>query len=204
MAIGFGNLLVTFLMMSTVILIHVSCQRLLALRLGYKPEFIMWMYGLLGGLILCFLTNGAVVIPFVGATELHMMIKHRLGHFRYQINMVNLGLVSFMGPLGNLLFAYFLKILNIFLELPILRRFIMLNLLIAVWTMLPLPPMNDGFRIFFWSRLSYAFLFAVVAGAALLIWLTDNLLFIFVGSLLIGGIVWFLYYILYEEEAWSA
>jgi Zn-dependent protease len=113
-------------------------------------------------------------------------------------------MVAIMGPLANLLLAYCLKLINIIFNTSILDRFILLNLIFAVYTLLPIPPINDGIRIFYWSRLSYAFIFAALVSAALLIYLSNNFLFILVGSLFIGGIVWFLYYILYEETAWGA
>ncbi len=73
----------------------------------------------------------------------------------------------------------------------------------AVWTILPIPPVSDGVRVMFWSRISYAFNFGVIISAALLIWFSNNFFYVFIGSILIGAIVWFIYYISFEEEAWS-
>lgn len=196
---GFANFILTTIIVALALFVHAAMQRLHALRLGYKPEFIIWSYGLIGSVLVCLLTNGVAVIPLYGGSAIHMMEKHRLGHFRYGLNMVNLGLVAFTGPLSNLLFAYIIKIINIGVQSAFLEKMILINLLIAVWTMLPIPPVIDGVKVFFWSRMSYAFLVGVVGSAAILIWFSNNIFFILVGSLLVGAILFFLYYIGYEE-----
>jgi len=205
-AVGLLNFFVMIIVFGISLFIHLSGHRLLALRLGYKPEFRMWSYGIFGAVIIAILSKGYIwlVLPIFGGIELHMMPRHRLGHFRYGINQVCIGLVAFMGPLASLLLAYFLKIVNSMLGLPIIDKIILVNLLLAVYTMLPIPPFANGARIFFWSRLTYFFLLGVVIAAALLIWISNNIFFILVGSVLVGAIIWFIYYIAYEEEAYDA
>lgn len=199
-AFGLTNLLIAIIIAFISIYVHVAAQRLHALRLGYKPELKTWPYGLMGGVIICFITNGAAVLPLYGGTEIHMIVKHRIGHFRHGVNMVNMGLVAMMGPLANLFLAYFIKIFNVGIGSSVLNKMILINLMLAVWTMLPIPPVIDGVKVFFWSRLSYFFIFGAIASAALLIWITNNLFFIFFGSMFVGAIIWFIYYIAYEED----
>lgn len=196
---GLKNFLLMTLIGAITIFVHIGIQRLHALRLGYKPEFRLWSYGIFGSLIVCLLSNGHIAIPLYGGTEIHMMLKHRLGHFRYGVNMVNIGLVAFMGPLGLLFFAYFMKLINIALVSQLIKQLILVNLLVAVWNMLPIPPVIDGARIFFWSRMSYVFMLFTIASAAALIWFSNNMFFIAIASMFIGGLAWFIYYVAYEE-----
>lgn len=199
-AYGFTNLIIITAFFGITLYVRLAAQKLHALRLGYKPEFRIWPYGLMGALIICFISNGVIVLPFYGVIELHVMLKHRLGHFRYHINMVNLGLVALMGSFANLLFAYLIKIVNISLQLPILDRLILLNLLLSVLALLPIPPMIDGVKVFYWSRLSYVFNFVVILVSAILIWYTANIFFIIIGSVFVATIVYIIYYLAYEED----
>ncbi len=180
--------------------IHIAAQRLHALRLGYKPEFRSSPYTILGSILLCLLTNGVVAAPIYGGTEIHHILKHRLGHYRIGVNTVGMGLIALTGPIATLLFAYFLKIINIFFQSAFLDRVILINLLFAVWTVLPIPPLSDGIRLFFFSRLAFVYSASMVIMAALLIWITNNIFFILVGSAAIAFIAWFLYYISFEES----
>lgn len=201
--IGLINLAISIIIVFITLGAHHGLQRLHAMRLSYKPEFKLWPYGLFGSLLVCFLSNGVIIIPVYGGTELHMIYKHRLGHFRFGVNMVNIGLVGFTGPLTNLLLAYFIKLINIAIGSQILERMVLINLMFAVWTMLPIPPLNDGIRILYWSRITYAFMLGVVVSAALLIWFSNNFFFILFGSLFIGAVLYVVYYLAYEEDSFE-
>jgi len=194
------NFIQSLIISAIMIYVHNGAQRIHALRLGYKPEFKTWPYGIIGSLILCFITNGIAAIPIYGGTEIHMMLKHRLGKFRYGLNMVNVGLIAMMGPLANIIFAYIIKLVNLIFHSAFLERMVLLNLLFAVWIMLPIPPLTAGARIFFWSRMSYIFIYGTFIAAAILIWYSNNFFFILIGSLFVGAILWFVYYVSYEES----
>ena len=71
----------------------------------------------------------------------------------------------------------------------------MINLWIMFYTLLPIPYL-DGIHLFFWSRLTYVFIastlvaYVILSAAEIYSWFL---------SLVIGVIVWFLYYIYGES-----
>ena len=58
-------------------------------------------------------------------------------------------------------------------------------------------------RLFFGSRMVYAFMFSVIVVAGVLLFLDINVMMAVFGSIAIGIILWLLYYIFFERKAWS-
>ena len=73
---------------------------------------------------------------------------------------------------------------------------ISLNIWLAIFTMLPIPPL-DGSNVFFASRLLYAFAFGCIVGYALLVLVLGFYSLIFV--ILMGIIFWFATYQVMEK-----
>jgi len=59
-----------------------------------------------------------------------------------------------------------------------------------------------GSRLFFGGRLSYAFIFAMVIVAGILLLLDINVMMAVLGSILISIICWIIYYVFFEYRAW--
>ena len=73
------------------------------------------------------------------------------------------------------------------------------NLAFAVSTMLPIPPLS-GHYMFFASRPWFAFLFGTIFAYATLTLIFE--VFSWIWALLLGGLIWLIYYISFEKEAW--
>lgn len=202
--IGYGlfNFFNAILIVTLSFIIHHSAQKIAALSVGYNIEFKMWGYGLLISLLLAFLTKGWLWFIIPGGLLFHHLAGHRLGFFRYGLNYFAVGLSSLMGPVASLLFVVILKVINLFLNSALIEKAILFNILFAVWMVLPIPP-ADGARMFFGSRMVYAFGFCAIIAGALLLYIDIPVWFAVVGALLIGFICWLLYYIFWEKGFWK-
>lgn len=202
--IGFGliNFLNALLVTSLTFIVYHSAHRITALAAGFKAEYKMWGYGLLAGLILVFISNGKVWLLLPGGILYHHLAGHRLGWFRYELNYFALGVLSLWGPIACLLLAIFFKIIGNFTFNALIDKAIILNLALAVYSMLPIPPL-PGSKVFYGSRMLFAFSFCAIVAAAILLYLDINIWLAIIGAFLIGVICWLLYYILLEKGWWQ-
>ncbi|MBW2978114.1 hypothetical protein KY331_04680 [Candidatus Woesearchaeota archaeon] len=199
---GLYHLVGGILIAAASILFHVSAQKILGLRLGFTTKYKMWWYGLLIGLIITFITNGKIwwiIIP--GGVTCSIIGKYRLGKFRYGLNYIALGFIGIIGPLASIIFGTIFKNLDIFLSIthPLINKIFIFNLVYAICTMLPIPPL-DGHLTFFASRVWYVFLFSLIFVYAVLIILFS--IYSWIIALAMGGLIVLLYYIFYERLAW--
>jgi len=199
---GLYHLVGGILISASSILFHVSVQKILGLRIGFTTKYKLWWYGLLSGLIITLITNGKIwwlIIP--GGVTCSIIGKYRLGKFRYGLNYIALGFIGIIGPIGSIIFGTIFKNLDIFLGIthPLIDKIFIFNLVYAICTMLPIPPL-DGHLTFFASRVWYVFLFTLIFAYAILIILFS--IYSWILALAIGGLIVFIYYILYERKAW--
>ena len=168
---GLYNLIGGILIAVSSVLFHVSVQKIIGLKLGFSVKYKMWWYGLFIGLIVTFVTNGKIwwlIIP--GGIICSIIGKYRLGKFRYGLNYSALGIIGIVGPLASIIFGTIFKNLDIFLGIthPLIEKIFIFNLVYAICTMLPIPPL-DGQLTFFASRVCYVFLFSLIFIYAILI-----------------------------------
>lgn len=195
------NMFWSIVIVAISLLIHTSGQRLWSLAIGYRVEYKMWIFGLVFAVILAFITNGRFWLIVPAGFMIHHLAGHRLGWFRYGINYWALGLIALAGPLITLTFVILLKILSAFTFNAILQKFIAFNIIYTIYCMLPIPPL-DGSKIFYGSRMLYAFSFPGMIVAAILLNANIPILWAIAGSFLIGVILWLLYYIFLEKDLW--
>ena len=195
--LGLQNWLVGAVLFGAIVLIHHSVQRIAALHYGFQPEHSVWWYGLLGGILLAVLSNGAIKIYTATGLMISMLPAHRLGRFRYGPNVQTFANICALGLVGNLCAAAIVKTLSWILPIPeaFVNEWFVQNLVFAAWNLLPIPPL-DGSRILYGSRLFYIFVFGTFAGYAILALAG---IFSFVFALLIGIIAWFLFYYFVEK-----
>jgi len=204
--IGLRNLFSAILIMTLTILLHLSAQKIAGLHVGFKVEYKLWWYGLLISLVLCILSKGKIWWLFIpGGIFLHHLSGHRLGFFRYGVNTLAMGVIALIGPVANIILATILKNIQIYLpfipvNLVLLQKVFAVNWAFAVCTLLPIPPL-DGSRVFFQSRLIYMFVFGSILGYAILVNVFH--IYSFIWALVIGFIIYLLYYILFERKVWK-
>jgi len=206
--IGLINFLRAIVIVGLIIGMQILVIKTQAIQWGYRAEFKLWWYGIFIGLGLCFLTGSftndlgkAAIIWFLapGGVFFHHLATHRLGWFRYGVNLMETGLCALLGSLSTIILAILFKFMLYFLPgNPFLEKAVIVSLWYAFFSLLPIPPLN-GSRIFFWSRLSYVFLCVTFLAGTLLIRLNINLLITIIISFIIGFAVWFIYYIKVEK-----
>lgn len=197
------NLIYAVILVTISIFFHVSAQKIAALRIGYNVEFKLWWYGLLSALIVTFISNGKlwwIVLP--GGITFSLVAGHRLGQFRYGLNYRTMGIIGFIGPIASIVLGTFFKNIEIYILnslAPFLQEFFIFNLVYAVCSMLPIPPL-DGHYMFFASRPLFAFLFGTIFAYAIFTLVFG--LYSWIWALLIGIIIWLIYYISFERGTW--
>ncbi len=196
--IGLFNFANFFVVVLLALLVNVSAKKLYALHIGYKVKYELWVFGLVFSLLLVFVTNGYLYFLAVGSFFMSMIKGHRLGYFRYGLNYFALGVVSLIGVLANIFLAAFFRFFS-FSHSPVLEEAVLVNLLVATFSILPIPPL-DGVKIFFASPFLYAFSVGLVVGAWVFIY-SPNFWFFVLGSLLsaFAG----LYFVIKIEEPFS-
>ena len=198
---GLFNLFNSVLIVALSILVHDAGQRIWGLAIGYKIEFKMWSFGVVLGLILAFVTNGKFWLIIPGTFMLHHLAGHRLGFFRYGINIIGQSMVALAGPLFTLMLIILLKILYAINPNPLLQKAIMFNIIYNITNMLPIPVL-DGGKIFVGSRMIYAFVMPAMIVASILMIVDIPVFFAVVLSLLVGVILWIWYYVSFERKVW--
>jgi len=199
---GLFNWFNAALIVTLVFIVYNAAQRLSGLSIGYNAEYKVWMTGLLIGLVFAFVSRGKIWVLLPGGIIIHHLAGHRLGHFRYDINYFQHGMIAVAGTIALITLAAVFKILNTFIYSNLLDKLIVFCIVFAIYDMLPIPPLS-GNRLFFGSRMVYAFMFSTIVVAGILLLLDINVLMAILGSVVIGVLCWLLYYIFFERKAWS-
>ena len=200
-SIGIFNFFNAILIVALSILVHDAGQRLWGLAIGYRVEFRMWSFGLIFALAIAFVSVGKVWLIVPSGFMLHLIAGHRLGWFRYNINYFGQAMVALAGPLFTLMFIIFLKILYAFFPTSLVLLAIKFNALYAITSLLPIPPM-DGSKIYFGSRMLYAFALPTIIVSTILMVVDVPILLALAVSFLVGIILWMTYYITFERKLW--
>jgi|GEM_PF-1109756 len=163
---------------------HVALQKLVGIKLGYKVNYQYWRNAILIGLFLSVISLGKVPILSLlllpGSITLEHLPKLRMGKFRYGTNTKDIARISLAGPLSHIIIVMILGILYFMSgKDKTVFIFITANLLLMIYTMLPIPKIDlpssmgsatDGFGIFYHSRGLYVLGAATVLFYAVLIW----------------------------------
>ena len=200
--VGLFNFFNAILIVALSILVHDAGQRLWGLAIGYRIEFRMWSFGLMIALILAFITNGSLWLIIPSGFMIHHLAGHRLGWFRYGINYFGQAMVALAGPLFSLTLLIFFKILYVFAPNPLIHKAIIFNAVYIMTSMLPLPPL-DGSKIYFGSRMLYAFVLPSIIIATIFMVINVPVFLALVLSFLVGTVLWMVYYISFERKVWS-
>ena len=134
---------------------------------------------------------------------IHHLAGHRLGFFRYGLNYFGQAMVALAGPLFTLMLIIALKTLGVFFpDNALIEKAVMFNVVYLITSMLPVPPL-DGSKIFFGSRMLYAFVLPAMIIAAILMIVKIPVFFAIVLSVVAGVVLWLVYYISFERKAWK-
>ena len=203
LSVGLFNLFNAILISALSVMIHDAGQRIWGLAIGFRIEFRMWTFGLIAAVAVAFITNGNMWLIVPGGFMIHHLAGHRLGFFRYGLNYFGQAMVALAGPLFTLMLIIALKTLGVFFpDNALIEKAVMFNVVYLITSMLPVPPL-DGSKIFFGSRMLYAFVLPAMIIAAILMIVKIPVFFAIVLSVLAGVVLWLVYYISFERKAWK-
>lgn len=195
---GLRNLINAALIATLAFLVHQSAQRIVALAVGFKIEYRIWMYGLIIGLALTIVSRGKLWLFAPGGIIAYHLVGHRIGSFRYGLNYWPLGMIGLVGPLSNLALALLFKLLLLLAPANVLlKEALVFNIWFAIFTILPIPPL-DGSHSFFASRLMYMFMLGAVIGLSIALYFFGIFVSVIVG-LLLGVACWLSYFWYFEK-----
>ena len=201
--IGLFNFFNAMLIVTMSMLVYQSVQRIISLYMGYKMEYKLWTFGILLGLIVAFITNGHIWFLIPGGVVYYLLPGHRLGWIRYGLNQFGMGMIAAWGPLASIGLAIFFKLISGVVPNPLITKAILFNLAFAVWMILPIPP-SDGNKLFFGSRITYAFIMLFVILAAVLLLAPIPIWVSVLGAFVLAFILWLIYYIVWERFNWAS
>ena len=79
----FTHLVLAILLALIALFFRVSVQKITGFAFGFNSTFMLWWAGLIISLVLVFISQGYVPILLPGGIAMAMMVRHRLGEFRY-------------------------------------------------------------------------------------------------------------------------
>ncbi len=161
-----------------------SAKRLYALHRGYTVTFHPWYIGLFIGLMVSLLSNGYLAFLAYGGITVTMLNVHRLGKFRYGLSYNELGIIAVMGPAANIFLAFLFKALMFLPNTYFIEKAIMINVVLALMNMLPIPPL-PGANAFFTSPVFYTLCLGAMLGTGIML-LKTTLLASLIGGLLMS------------------
>lgn len=212
-SVGIINLFFATLAVLFSLYIHVSLQKLVAIKLGYKATYSYWLNGVLFTIFLSFLSFGYIAFILPGAVMIEHIPKLRLGKFRYGINLKDIARVALAGPLSHILIILIIgPLFFISGREENLLSIIIINLLLAIYSSLPIPKIDipskmdsgsDGLGIFYFSRSLFVLVFITIVVFAALVFSSATIIgigWLFVISFIIGCVFSALYSIWIEQK----
>ncbi len=131
-------------------------HKLIAQRLGLHAEYHMWKLGLFIALL-------SSLAGFVFAAPGAVYVSPRVDIWGNQagVSKKRMGIVSISGPLVNLLLVGIFYAANIYWPMDLFALAIFVNLWLALFNMLPIPPL-DGSKVLSWNKGIWAALFGIL------------------------------------------
>lgn len=161
--LGLRNVFLMIIIVALSFLVRFSCQKIYALKEGYKAQYRGWWTGIIIALIITLLSKGRVPLVLIGGVAVSFMARQRLGEFRYGFSYSDNAKISFSGIIANLFLAQCFAVgLFFFPENFFFSKGLLLNWIMAACAALPLPQL-DGLNIYFGSRPWYYVTLAAVA-----------------------------------------
>lgn len=187
--LGIANYFLALVLMLIAFFIYEVGHKVFALWIGFKSEYKAWIPGLLISLVFAFLSNGYIPLMLIGGSKFTRLELHRLGRFQPELSMKHIGWIGMSGSITLMIFAVILKP---FSSSTVIFTLMKICILLAIFNMLPIPPMN-GLRTFFGSRFIYVFVTSsLVACGALLVYVNGVLSLI--GGIILGALALLLFF----------
>lgn len=139
--------------------LHELAHRYVARHYGAYAEFRAWKEGLLIAVALALLTNGAFIFAAPGAVMIYP--RANLWGHAAGISRKKMGIIGISGPIVNIILAALFFALNVYQPLQLFEAGVRINVWLALFNMMPLPPL-DGSKVFSWDRRIWIVFFALI------------------------------------------
>ncbi len=174
-----------FLLFSILYLSLVLVQKTVAGARGYSHSFEVWQFGPLIAVLITILSYGLIPFLYLGNLIVSPVKRLRLGYFERSVNLKDLALLGFLGPL-----TIFIIVLLIFEPLffltgnQIFQQFMIVGSFIILFSSLPLPYTN-AVNVLVFSRLLWLGL--ILFGLISILLISFSTLYSYVVSLGLAG-----------------
>ncbi len=192
------NLLECIVAVFIALFVHLAVQKIEALHHGYTTEFFAWRYGIIAGFLAMLISLGRFIFFLPLGTNFGHDEKLRIGEFRYWIMNSDMARIVLLSSMANLFIALITRLFHPSLFPSFANTFIKANAYLAIYTILPIPPLN-GFKLFFSNRTAYFFWAGFVISLAVLIMAAASLIPIIIYAFFGGITALLIYYYLFER-----
>lgn len=145
----FVNFITAIAIVAPALILHEIAHKFVAQKYGCKANYALWPIGAVMAVLITLLTGGRVIFAALGAVMIATTYSTRLGYRFVGLSNEELGKIAWSGPVVNIAIALFSFFLISFAPL-FFETVIMINLIIALFNMIPFPPL-DGSKIIGWS-----------------------------------------------------
>lgn len=146
--------------------LHELAHRYVARKYECRAEYKMWMQGLLLTLAIALVSSGNFVFAALGAVMIYPRVD--LWGNAMEISRKRLGLIAVSGPLTNIILSGAFFAAGLFFASPVFMFAVRINIWLALFNLVPFPPL-DGSKVFAWDKRVWALAFFAVLGMFLLV-----------------------------------
>ncbi|MCK5107409.1 MAG: M50 family metallopeptidase [Nanoarchaeota archaeon] len=199
--VGLRNLINATIISFLAILTHEVGHKVFAISKGYTVSFKPWWSGMLIAIVLCFMSRGHIWFFAISGITIKQVDRLAVGKYRYGMRPKDILLIALAGPVASIILATLIKtpsvwFSNLPFNLTLINKAFTINWAIAVFNLLPIPPL-DGIHILFTSRLTYATILGFVIGYGALLYFGIYSWILAIGFAALG---WLLFYLFFERS----
>jgi len=168
---GIANWIASFILVMIAYSLHNLAHKIIAAKHCAKSEFDLWRFnmkffkpnskpylisiGPILAVVFALFSNGTIKFSALESQNIKSNIKERIGKKFKHIREIEIAYIALAGPIMSLFLALFFSIFNN----PIFDKFILINISIAIYSMIPIHNL-DGSRI--WIGSYFVYIFSVI------------------------------------------
>ncbi len=171
---------------------HELAHKFVAIHYDLKAEYVLWPQGVLLSLAVFFFTGGRFIFAALGFVSISTFYPVRLGYKFVSLTLKEAGIISAAGPAINLIIALISAMIAPFL--PIAWLSVNLNLILAIFNLIPFPPL-DGSKVFIWSRIAWSTLIGVSCVLLFLLPTVSWVIAVMISLIVLVALVLYAYYL---------